>query len=217
MFAVLKTGGKQYKVSENDIILVEKLTASAGDLVQFDEVLMISDDKIHVGDPILTGAAVNAEIVEQAKNKKVTSFVKRRRKHSSQRTRGHRQNVTVLRIKEILSAGAKNTGTKIAVGATVIGSNPKVVLKSATKAEPIKKRAVKAEPIKKPAAKAEPIKKPAAKAEPIKKPAAKVEPIKKPAAKAEPIKKQATKVEAEKKSVAPKKVAAKKTTKNKIS
>ena len=91
MFAVLKTGGKQYKVSKNDVIIIEKLTATAGDIIQFNQVLMIGDDKVQLGSPLIDGAAVHAQIIEQAKSKKVTSFVKRRRKQSSQRTRGHRQ------------------------------------------------------------------------------------------------------------------------------
>jgi large subunit ribosomal protein L21 len=153
MFAVLKTGGKQYKVSKNDVIIVEKLTAAAGDIIQFDKVLMIGDGKVEVGTPMISGAAVHAEVIEQTKNKKVTSFVKRRRKHSSQRTRGHRQNVTVLRVNDILSTGANTSGAQIEVGATVIGSNPKMVEKPVVKAEVAKKPAVKAKVAKKPAAK----------------------------------------------------------------
>ena len=68
MFAVLKTGGKQYKVSENDVIIVEKLTAVPGDIIQFDQVLMISDNEMKVGDPLITGAAVLADVIEQTKN-----------------------------------------------------------------------------------------------------------------------------------------------------
>ena len=113
MFAVLKTGGKQYKVSPNDVILVEKLSAQTGDVVQFDKIMMIGDDKVDIGAPNIEGAAVHAEVLEQAKRKKVISFVKRRRKHSSKRTRGHRQNITVLRVQKILTSGAKHTGEKI--------------------------------------------------------------------------------------------------------
>jgi large subunit ribosomal protein L21 len=183
MFAVLKTGGKQYKVSKNDVIIVEKLTAAAGDIIQFDKVLMIGDGKVEVGTPMISGAAVHAEVIEQTKNKKVTSFVKRRRKHSSQRTRGHRQNVTVLRVNDILSTGANTSGAQIEVGATVIGSNPKMVEKPVVKAEVAKKPAVKAKVAKKPAVKAKVAKKPAVKAEVAKKPAVKAEVAKKPAAK----------------------------------
>ena len=195
MFAVLKTGGKQYKVSKNDVIIVEKLTAVSGDIVQFDQVLMISDTEMRVGDPLIAGAAVLADVIEQTKNKKVTSFVKRRRKHSSQRTRGHRQNVTVLRVTALFASGAKTSGLQIESGATVIGSNPLIVKN--TKGE-----ATKAEAAKKPPAKAEAAKKSPAKAEAAKKSPAKAEVAKKPAAKSEVVKKsEAKKTEAKKKEV----------------
>jgi large subunit ribosomal protein L21 len=67
MFAVLKTGGKQYKVSKNDVIVIEKLTAVSGDIIQFDQVLMISDSEMKVGDPLIAGAAVLADVIEQTK------------------------------------------------------------------------------------------------------------------------------------------------------
>jgi large subunit ribosomal protein L21 len=209
MFAVLKTGGKQYKVSKNDIIIVEKLSAVSGDVIQFDKVLMISDGKMTVGNPLIAGAAVLADVIEQTKNKKVMSFVKRRRKHSSQRTRGHRQNVTVLRVTALMAAGAKTNGLQIEYGATVIGSNPKIVENTKAdriKTEVVKKPAAKAKATKKPAAKAEVGKKPAAKAKAIKNPAAKAEVAKKPAAKAEVAKKPAAKAEVAKKPAAKKTV-----------
>ena len=96
MIAVFKTGGKQYKVSQNDVVVLEKLTAHVGDLVQFDKVMMLGGDNFEVGTPTIEGAAVHAEVLDQGKSKKVISFVKRRRKHSSQRTRGHRQHITVV-------------------------------------------------------------------------------------------------------------------------
>jgi large subunit ribosomal protein L21 len=202
MFAVLKTGGKQYKVSENDVIIVEKLTAVPGDIIQFDQVLMISDNEMIVGDPFITGAAVLADVIEQTKNKKVTSFVKRRRKHSSQRTRGHRQNVTVLRVTGLMASGAKTSGLQIELGATVIGSNPLIIKKAkveATKTETAKKPATKTEATKKPATKTEATKKPATKTEATKKPATKTEATKKPAIKTEAAKKPAAKADAAKK------------------
>ena len=189
MFAVLKTGGKQYKVAKNEVIIVEKLSAAAGDIIEFDQIFMISDGKIEVGVPTISGAAVHAEVIEQTKNKKVTSFVKRRRKHSSQRTRGHRQNVTVLRVKDILSSGAKSNGTKIEVGAIIIGSNPKGIQGLSTKEEIVKKPVAKSKTVKKPVVKAETIKKPVVKAETIKKPVAKAETIKKLVVKADAVKK----------------------------
>ena len=98
MFAVLKTGGKQYRVKPGDVLRVEKLPAEAGDTVRFDEVLMLGGETPVVGAPRVEGAAVEAEVLEQTKADKVISYVKRRRKHSSQRTRGHRQQLTVVRI-----------------------------------------------------------------------------------------------------------------------
>ena len=199
MFAVLKTGGKQYKVSKNDVIIVEKLTAIVGDIIQFDQVLMLGDDKVQMGTPLINGAAVHAEVVDQAKNKKVISFVKRRRKHSSQRTRGHRQNVTILRVSDILVSGAESGGAKIEVGASVVGSNPNSVVKPAVKTETAKKPAAKTETAKKPAAKTETAKKPPVKTETAKKPPTKTETAKKPPAKAETAKRPAAKTETAKK------------------
>ena len=82
MFAVLKTGGKQYKVASGDILRVEKVTGNAGDTVQFNEILMMGGDKPVIGVPTVAGAAVQAEILEQGKGPKVINYVKRRRKHS---------------------------------------------------------------------------------------------------------------------------------------
>ena len=183
MFAVLKTGGKQYKVSKNDVIIVEKLTAVAGDVIQFDHILMVGDDKVQIGDPTINGAAVHGEVIEQTKNKKVISFVKRRRKHSSQRTKGHRQNVTVLRVKEILTSGAKTVGTQIEVGVKVIGSNPIDLKKPVAKTEAAKKPVAKTEAAKKPVVKIDAAKKPVVKADAAKKPVAKTKVVKKPTAK----------------------------------
>jgi large subunit ribosomal protein L21 len=111
MFAVLKTGGKQYRVAKDDIFLVEKLAAEAGATVEFDEVLMVGGERVTIGAPRVAGALVRAEVLEQTRGPKVISFVKRRRKHSSQRKRGHRQQLTRVRIVEIVpgdGAAAKN-------------------------------------------------------------------------------------------------------------
>jgi large subunit ribosomal protein L21 len=117
MFAVMKTGGKQYKVHLGDTLRVEKLAADAGETVQFNEILMLVGDKTVVGAPLVAGAAVQAEVVDQIKGDKVINFVKRRRKHGSQRTKGHRQQLTLLKITEILAEGGDKTGVKAAVGA----------------------------------------------------------------------------------------------------
>ncbi|UXX83877.1 50S ribosomal protein L21 [Roseovarius pelagicus] len=138
MFAVMKTGGKQYKVQSGDLLRVEKLAADAGEKVQFNEILMLGGDKPVVGAPMIDGAAVQAEVVDQVKGDKVIHFVKRRRKHGSQRTKGHRQQLTLLRITEILEKGAEKSGVKAAMGA---GSAPAVAAdaKPAKKAAPAKK------------------------------------------------------------------------------
>ena len=114
MFAVLKTGGKQYKVATGDIFLIEKLVAEAGATVEFYEVLMLGGDTVTIGTPLIAGASVRAEVLEQTKGPKVISFVKRRRKHSSQRKRGHRQQLTRVRITEISTAGIVTAGTETA-------------------------------------------------------------------------------------------------------
>jgi large subunit ribosomal protein L21 len=106
MFAVLKTGGKQYKVAGGDVLRIEKLAGEAGDTVEFDEVLMVGGDDLVVGSPRVEGAVVRAEVLEQTRGEKVISFKKRRRTHSSQRRRGHRQYLTVVRITEIVAGGA---------------------------------------------------------------------------------------------------------------
>ncbi|MEP4339465.1 MAG: 50S ribosomal protein L21, partial [Roseobacter sp.] len=116
MFAVLKTGGKQYKVQSGDTLRVEKLAANAGDKVQFNEVLMIGGDKPQVGSPVVADAGVQAEVIEQIKGPKTINFVKRRRKHSSKRTKGHRQKLTLVKIGEILSSGADKSDVKAAIG-----------------------------------------------------------------------------------------------------
>lgn len=112
MFAVLKTGGKQYRVAANQILTVEKLTAEAGETVEFSEVLMLGGDDLKVGAPFIAGATVKAEVLEQLRGEKVISFKKRRRKHSSQRKRGHRQYLTRVRITDILAGGEKAAAAK---------------------------------------------------------------------------------------------------------
>ena len=110
IFAVMKTGGKQYKVQSGDTLRVEKLAANAGDKVQFNEVLMIGGDKPQVGAPVVADAGVQAEVIEQIKGPKTINFVKRRRKHSSKRTKGHRQQLTLVRVTAILASGAAASG-----------------------------------------------------------------------------------------------------------
>ena len=107
MYAVVKTGGKQYRVSENDTVKVGRLAGEAGEIVTLDDVLMLGDGKaVTLGEPHVAGAAVAAEIVEQARDKKIIVFKKRRRQNY-RRKKGHRQHYTLLKVTEILTDGAK--------------------------------------------------------------------------------------------------------------
>ena len=142
MFAVLKTGGKQYKVASGDVLRVEKLAADAGEKIQFNEILMVGST---VGAPLVDGAAVQAEVIDQIKGEKTISFVKRRRKHSSKRTRGHRQQLTLVRITDILESGADKSGVKAAIGAGSV-SGAAVAAAAPKKAAAPKAKAEKAAP-----------------------------------------------------------------------
>ena len=101
MFAVIKTGGKQYRVQENTLLRIEKLDAEAGAQFTFDQVFMIADKgKVIVGTPVVAGATVTAKVVEQMRDRKVIVFKKKRR-HNYRRKKGHRQHLTVIRIEKI--------------------------------------------------------------------------------------------------------------------
>ena len=117
MFAVLKTGGKQYKVAKDDVLVVEKLAAEAGETVQFNDILMLGGDSPTVGTPTIDGAAVQAEVVEQGRGPKLLNLKRRRRKHGSRRLKGHRQYLTTVKITDILASGGADTGVKPALGA----------------------------------------------------------------------------------------------------
>ena len=106
MFAVIKTGGKQYSVAADQTLEVAKLSGVAGDQVTFADVLMLGGDKPALGAPLVSGASVVAEIVEHRRGEKIIVFKKRRR-HNSRRKNGHRQDATLVRITEILTDGAK--------------------------------------------------------------------------------------------------------------
>jgi large subunit ribosomal protein L21 len=139
MYAVVKTGGKQYRVSKDDIMRVERLAGEAGDTITLADVLMIGDGgDVTLGAPNISGASVAAEILEQTRDRKVIIFKKRRRQNY-RRKKGHRQHLTVLRVTEILTDGAK----------------PKPAAKKAAKAAAPKADAKTAEP-KKAAPKAAP-------------------------------------------------------------
>jgi large subunit ribosomal protein L21 len=104
MFAVIKTGGKQYRVAEDQVIQIEKIRGEPGQIVQLADVLMLGGETTQIGAPTIEGASVAAEVLEQGRAPKVIAFKKRRRKNS-RRKRGHRQEFTLLRITEILTEG----------------------------------------------------------------------------------------------------------------
>jgi large subunit ribosomal protein L21 len=106
MFAVFKTGGKQYRVAAEDVIKVAKVKGDPGEIVEFGEVLVVGGDNLSLGAPTVAGATVAAEVLEQARGPKIIAFKKRRRKNSRRKI-GHRQEFTLLRITEILTDGKK--------------------------------------------------------------------------------------------------------------
>ena len=108
MFAVIKTGGKQYRVAAEDVLEIGKVKGDPGEIIQFGEVLLLGGDDVKVGVPTVSGASVAAEVLEQGRGPKVIAFKKRRRKNS-RRKRGHRQEFTLVRVTEILTDGAKPT------------------------------------------------------------------------------------------------------------
>ena len=104
MYAVIKTGGKQYRVAKDDVLTIERVAGEAGTKVEFTEVLMVgSGESVKVGTPTVTGAAVTAELVEQTRGPKLIAFKKRRRKNS-RRKKGHRQDLSTVRITTITGA-----------------------------------------------------------------------------------------------------------------
>ncbi len=112
MFAVIKTGGKQYKVAADDLVKIEKLDGEAGDSVTFEDVLMVGEEgAVNVGAPFVDGASVAGEVVEQGRGRKIIIFKKRRRQNS-RRKNGHRQYFTTVKITDILTGGAKAPAKK---------------------------------------------------------------------------------------------------------
>ena len=201
MYAVVNTGGKQYRVTKDDTILVEKLDADEGQTVTLSDVMLLGDgDKITVGTPVVANASVEAQVVSQTRGPKIIIFCRKRRKNH-RRTQGHRQDLTLLKITDINTSG-KKAATPAKKAAVKAEAKPAAKKEAA----PANKAAAKAEA--KPAAK-----KAAAKAEA--KPAAKkaAAPTKKTAAKSEAkpaAKKAAAKTTTAKKAVAPKKAKEKK-------
>ncbi len=142
MYAVIRTGGKQYKVAKNDVIAVERLSGEAGDVIAIDEVLLLGDGaSTTVGSPLVGGACVAAEVLEQGKSDKVIVFKKKRR-HNYRRKKGHRQDVTVLRVTDILTEGQRpEPGAKAAPRETA-EAKP-AAEKAAAKKTPARKAAAK--------------------------------------------------------------------------
>ncbi len=117
MYAVVKTGGKQYRVAKDDVLTVEKLDGDAGAVVELENVLAMDDGKgLTIGTPMIDGARVAATVLEQKKGEKVLIFKKKRRKNY-RRTKGHRQQLTVIRISDILAKGQKAAAAKAAPAA----------------------------------------------------------------------------------------------------
>jgi len=146
MFAVIKTGGRQYRVVPNDVLEIGKIAGDVGTIVQLGEVLVVGGDTPVLGAPTVAGASVAAEVLDHKRGPKVIAFKKRRRKNS-RRKRGYRDEITVLRITEILTDNAKPTvgprpkKEKVAAAAEGDDAAPKAAKKKA----PAKKAAAKSE------------------------------------------------------------------------
>jgi large subunit ribosomal protein L21 len=165
MFAVIKTGGKQYKVAKDDVIVIEKLAGEAGEVVAFESVLMLGEGAgAKAGSPFVEGACVAGEVIEQTRGAKVLVFKKKRRQNY-RRTNGHRQDLTVVRITDILTDGKKPAAKakKAAAPKTDDGEAKAEPKKAAAKKTAAKKAPAKKAAAKKTAAKKAPAKKAAKK------------------------------------------------------
>lgn len=194
MFAVIRTGGKQYRVAPGDLIRIEKVAGETGDVIQFGEVLMLAGNgSAQLGAPMVDGASVAAEVVEQTRAPKIIVFKKKRRK-GYRRTRGHRQQLTAMRITEILTEGRQPSSARAAPRPAKARDEKPESAEAArattapAEKSPAKKAPAKKTPAKKAAAKTSTAKAPAKKA-PAKKAPAKKAPAKKAASKAAPAKK----------------------------
>jgi large subunit ribosomal protein L21 len=169
MFAVFKTGGKQYRVAAEDVLKVARLKGELGEIVEFGEVLVVGGDSVTLGAPMVAGATVAAEVLDHARGPKIIAFKKRRRKNS-RRKRGFREEFTLIRITEILTDGKKanktaqprpkrapapaaEAGAEATEGVASEGAAAKKAKPPAKKAQKPKASAAKA---KKPAAKGKP-------------------------------------------------------------
>ncbi len=165
MFAVIKTGGKQYKVAPNDVLRVEKIAGQPGDTIELDAVLALGGEAgVTLGAPLVEGARVTAEVIEQGRADKIIVFKKKRRKNHRRRN-GHRQHETVLRVTEILTDGKKPGKAAGKTAAKPAPAEPAPAEPAPAKPEPERAEPAKAEaaPAKKAAAKKAPAKKAPAK------------------------------------------------------
>ena len=150
MYAVVKTGGKQYRVQKEDVVLVEKLNANDGDQLVLSDVLMVGDGKkVTLGTPLINDAAVMAQVIRQTRGPKITMIYKRRRKNS-RRKQGHKQDLTLLKIIDIAETGGSKLSPKKATSKTTekktkVESKPKTEPQSKVVEEKVKKD-VKAKP-----------------------------------------------------------------------
>ena len=140
MFAVIKTGGKQYRVAAEDVIRVDRVNGQPGEIVEFGEVLVLGGDTPQLGTPTISGATVAGEVLQHTRGDKVIAFKKRRRKNS-RRKRGYRHEFSVIRITEILTGGAKPS--KTAAPRPKREPKPKAEAAPAAEAKPAKVRAKK--------------------------------------------------------------------------
>ena len=144
MYAVVKTGGKQYRVHKEDIVLVEKLKANDGDQLVLNDVLMVGDGKkVTLGTPLVNDAAVMAQVIRQTRGPKITMIYKRRRKNS-RRKQGHKQDLTLLKIIDITETGGSKLSTKKATAKTTekktkVGTKTKTEFQSDVAEEKVKK------------------------------------------------------------------------------
>ena len=141
MYAVVKTGGKQYRVAKDDVLTIEKLDGEAGAVIELEQVLAINDGKgLTIGTPMVDGARVAATVLEQKKGEKVLIFKKKRRQNY-RRTKGHRQQLTVIRISDILAKGQKAAAAKAAPAADADAPAKKAPAKAKAKAKTAAKKA----------------------------------------------------------------------------
>jgi len=152
MFAVIKTGGKQYRVAAEDVIRVDRVNGQPGEIIEFGEVLVVGGDTPQIGVPTVSGAIVAGEVLQHTRGDKVIAFKKRRRKNS-RRKRGYRHEFSVVRITEILTGGAKPS--KTAAPRPKREAKPKAEAEATAEAKPTKTRTKKPSKAaaKKPAAK----------------------------------------------------------------